>query len=137
MKLWYSWKTWATTAGEWLGTKNEFIGRLKSKGFEQFKTSDGVCFRGLRLRDDSGPNAGSTANAGSAGSPPNGGAPNGGGAGGGYGPANDTRPTFAPGGPEDPATTAMRKRASGSSGGTDNGAGTGYTPNFTISEKKE
>jgi putative DNA primase/helicase len=49
--LFVSWKLWTTMAGEWTGTRNELVGRLRNAGFEECRGKAGEGFRGLRLTD--------------------------------------------------------------------------------------
>ncbi len=59
-RLWQSWKCWADNAGEFVGTRKDLVQRLKDKGFEEFKTADGMCFRGLRVKPEEGPRCAKT-----------------------------------------------------------------------------
>jgi putative DNA primase/helicase len=54
-RLMFSWTQWAEAAGEFVGRRGDLVERLKTKGFEKFKTKDGECFRGLFVRRDTPP----------------------------------------------------------------------------------
>jgi hypothetical protein len=78
-----------------------------------------------------------TTNGAGKGPTPNGPTPNGNGNGSDPTPNGETPPTFAPGGPEDPATTAMRKRANGCGSSASNGHETTIGEGFTMTEPRK
>ena len=48
--LFASWTTWATAAGEYIGTRTNFLDALEAHGFEPIRPHNmGRGFRGLRL----------------------------------------------------------------------------------------
>jgi putative DNA primase/helicase len=51
-RLMRSWTDWAEAAGEFVGRRGDLVERLKAKGFEECKTSDGMCLRGLHVATD-------------------------------------------------------------------------------------
>jgi P4 family phage/plasmid primase-like protien len=64
-RLMLSWTQWAEAAGEFVGRRGDLVERLKAKGFEECKTSDGMCLRGLHVARDIPPSfagAGGAAN---------------------------------------------------------------------------